>query len=259
MEVKVISLKENNEQRRNDMTGRFADAGVDFSFFDAINIENIDPVSQYLNIDFHESQLRDVEKACMLSHLMIWDEFSRSDEEYIAIFEDDIYLSPSASAYLTKKDWIPSDANLIKIEKFNKRYKQKIVEKKIAGDRVLFNLTAVNWGTAGYIISKQAVKNLLNDIKQRNHFYAIDHELFLTYLNRFGVSYQMEPALCIQDFVFNDFVQSKYPSIVNSYKDLPQTKVKKSFLEKLKKELSRLSPAHLYKKGIANGRKSTYR
>lgn len=66
----------------------------------------------------------------------------------------------------------------------------------------------------------------------------------------------IEPAICIQDFIFNNSKATSFPSFIMPKKNSMNTK--KTFLTKIKKEISRLSPLSAIKKHVLS-KKSTYR
>ncbi|WKX26741.1 glycosyltransferase family 25 protein [Tatumella ptyseos] len=260
MKVKVISLREKNEKRRENIKQQMSRIEVDFSFFDAITPSENDTTSRELGIHFGESRMNDLEKSCMLSHLKIIADFANSDSgsDQIAIFEDDVHISDNLSIFIKNTSWIPVDAGIVKLEKFKKYYYDFLfTNKKYFKSHIIFPLKTINPGAAGYIITKNCAISLMNSIKNRADLVPVDHELFRLYLNSFGVTYQIEPALCIQDTVLNAKDSISYPSVVNSQKYTKNYKVKKTIAEKIKSSLKRISPSYLYKKIPINRKKST--
>lgn len=177
--------------------------------------------------------------------------------EYIAIFEDDIYLSPSSSIFLSNSKWIPSDIDIVKLEKYSKYFSRYNCKKtRTLDNRVLYEVKKCNLGTAGYIINIETAKKILNRLSSKKNILAIDIELFTPTLNNDINCFMIEPAICIQDFIFNNSKATSFSSFIMPKKNSMNTK--KTFLTKIKKEISRLSPLSAIKKHVLS-KKSTYR
>jgi glycosyl transferase family 25 len=59
-------------------------------------------------------------------------------------------------------------------------------------------------GTAGYILSLQGAKFLLNEIKKIDYIIPLDNFMFEYVVKNHGFEmYQMQPALCIQDTILH--------------------------------------------------------
>ncbi|AVL75496.1 glycosyltransferase family 25 protein [Providencia rettgeri] len=253
----VISIKNNNELRRSHIESEFKKSSVDFEFFDAVTPEQIATAERETGIDLSSSTLSLGGKGCLLSHIKIWQMAIENKEEYIAVFEDDIYLSPSASVYLSNPNWIPSNIDLVKVEKYSKYFPRFNCKKiKTLDNRVLYELKKCNLGTGGYIISIEAAKKILNRLSKKQNILAIDMEMFTPELNNNVNCFIIEPAICIQDFIFNNSKTTQFPSFILINKT--STNTKKNLLTKLKKEILRISPWPVIKKHILS-KKSTYK
>ena len=107
--------------------------------------------------------------------------------EYMAVFEDDIYLGRNASHFLNDDQWILDnliDIDIIKLETaFEKVHLDKLSIKY--SDRSLSRLKSSHTGTAAYIISKKSATTLLQHVRSlsANHYIAIDHLIFGKLLN----------------------------------------------------------------------------
>ncbi len=140
------------------------------------------------------------EVGCFYSHIRCFELIAAGDEDYAAIFEDDIILSKSASHFLSSIEWIPGDADIIKIETKDEKKKIKLDEvvNLTDFDFKIGKLKSIHLGTAGYIISKKAASNIINILKKPE--IPIDNYLFSGCegeLSNFCV-YQIFPALCKQ-------------------------------------------------------------
>ena len=144
-------------------------------------------------------RLQPAEIACYLSHIEAWRLLLDSDEDCAAIFEDDIDLSLDASELLSAiEDWMPEDADVVKLETSLKPIEIARAPETIVREREIRRLAGCHIGTAGYVISRKCAARMLAESKQLRM--AVDTTLFDP---RGGVAetlslYQLSPALCIQ-------------------------------------------------------------
>lgn len=195
----VISLSHATDRRQHIMT-EFSKQDIRFRFFDAVTPDNVDTLAQKFNINIINTKLTKGELACLLSHVSLWQKMIDDDLEYIAIFEDDIYLGKNANLFLNNHHWIPKECTIIKIEHFLDRL---ILGSSVAliENRHLKPLKEFNWGTAGYIIHQSAASLLMSTlIKQFNQKpLPIDHVMFDVGISKYNLPiYQMTPSLCVQ-------------------------------------------------------------
>ncbi|MCD1632872.1 glycosyltransferase family 25 protein [Martelella mediterranea] len=144
-------------------------------------------------------RLQPGEIACYLSHIKAWRLLLDSDEDCAAIFEDDIDLSRDAAEVLSAiADWMPDDADIVKLETSLRPIEIAPGEEAAIGDRAVRRLAGCHIGSAGYLISREAAARMLAESKKLRM--AVDSTLFDP---RGGVAetlslYQLSPALCIQ-------------------------------------------------------------
>jgi glycosyl transferase family 25 len=143
------------------------------------------------------SRLGPGEYACFQSHRKVWGELVATGYPYAMVLEDDIVISEDLGQYLNY-DWIPRDADIIKMETF---LASTWVDKRgvVAGSRMLHVLRQKHLGTACYVISIECARYLLEKTTHQI-LYPIDSYLFN---NRSPVfpdirTYQMVPAPVIQ-------------------------------------------------------------
>lgn len=139
------------------------------------------------------------EVACFLSHRKCWKLIAEGSDDFAVIFEDDAVLSTDATRFLTSTDWLPSTADIVKLETFGQRVflRRRGAEKAL--NRKIRVLASWHAGTAGYVISKQMAQRLLG--KSGSHIeYPVDYLLFDWELGglRSRKVYQLDPAICIQ-------------------------------------------------------------
>ncbi len=241
----VISLSSASD-RRTHISNEFAKQDIKFDFFDAVTPVTIDGTAQFLGLNIAEADLHPKEIACLLSHVALWQKAVDEKIDYIAIFEDDIYLGEQAKTFLMDASWIPADCQLIKLEMF---YRKIVVELnqpviKLADHRWLFSLIAAHMGCGGYILSYEMAQKLLKFTAQYKNLISVDHIVFKDYPVATGDKvYQIFPALCIQDNILTKG-RTKFPSHLEDVRNLrngeDKTKKKLSFLNKLKRESNRL-------------------
>lgn len=234
----VISLKSATDRRKH-IEEQFGDKGIAFDFFDAIEPPQVDELAEKYSISILNSGLSKGELGCLFSHVLLWKKAIDEQMDYIAIFEDDIYLGEGANAFLMNSQWIKGRCEILKVEK-NSKFNYLSIKHKVAVDngRIISKLLNANFGTAGYILSNKAAKSLFNYVKKLPSVDHIDQVMFKSYLldGEYPV-YQMNPALCIQEYLLypdNKKFQSSL-SWRSSYK-----KKEKNPLKKIKRELVRV-------------------
>lgn len=248
----VISLKNNNEKRKNHIREQFYKQKIDFEFYDAITPECLEKLTDENHIKINQALMSKTEASCFMSHYMIWKKVLDENLDAVAIFEDDIYLSPDAKHYLSSNFKFPYNADIIKLEHF---YNEILVDKReivLDDSRALCRLVADNLGTAGYIITKKGSQYLIDKYSEISEIGAIDTLIFKKFLedNHYYV-YQIAPALCVQDFILNsnqhNFVSDIEVDRNSRIENYQLNKVKYSFSFKLKRELLRIVKNILYK------------
>lgn len=249
----VISLTQNNKSRRESIISAFSKANCSFEFFNAITYANILSAEIDTGVDFSGTILTESEKGCILSHIKIWLMMIENDIPHVAIFEDDIHLSHSASTFLSSSDWLPEGVDVIKLEKSNKYYNPFRHNFKVADNRNLYKMKEINWGSAGYIITRKAAESLISRFRKSKDLYTADFELFCQKKNHDISYYMLEPAICIQDFTLNKHKFSKFPSTIET-KRSSCTKTKINYWGKIKRELSRLNPIFIIYRNIISKR-----
>ncbi|AUT93330.1 glycosyltransferase 25 family protein [Proteus mirabilis] len=235
----IISLKDNNEDRRKHISNQFNSKKIPFLFFDAINKNNLD-ISERLNIIFNNPNLTLGEKGCFLSHIFLWKKIIDENIDVAGIFEDDIYLGKHSENLLINYSWVNKDIDIIKIEKSNKKIKTSIRPMKKVNNIQIVRLRSRHLGTAGYIITNKGAHFLFNHISQRPISNPIDHEIFNDLLidNKYIVGQTM-PCLCIQDFVFNKN-DNNFPSALEDNRIHRITHNNTGNKNKISREISRL-------------------
>lgn len=256
----VISLS-TQDTRRQHILKEFGKHAIAFEFFDAVTPTDIHQVATQLNIThILDSPLSDIEKSCFLSHVCLWQKIIDDDLDFIAVFEDDVYLGENAHWYFSDTKWlIEHNIQFIKTETCLHNKQVICTHQKVFDDRELLILKEYHLGTGSYIISQNTAKDLLDYIKQlpADDILAIDNLMFDGYLklNRTPI-YQLNPAISIQEIILYPN-NTQMPSMIeSSRKQRKKNKPKRTIMQKLKGELH-----NLYKKtlGRLSRKKITFR
>lgn len=200
----VVSLSSAVE-RRQHISAQFEKQGIEFSFFDAVTPDIAASDAQFMNLSVHENHIARGELACFMSHVHLWKKIVEDNIPYMAIFEDDIHLGEKAHVFLNQSDWIEKDWHLVKLEAFTPKVILGPKHKDFPQEgREIYKLTGKNLGTAGYILSLEGAKFLLNEIKKMDYIIPLDNFMFeYAVKNHNFMMYQMQPALCIQDTILH--------------------------------------------------------
>ena len=201
----VISLK-SATARRKHISNEFGKQNINFEFFDAITPNEIQSTAQELGLNISKTELTQGEIACLLSHVSLWKKALDEKLDYIAIFEDDIYLGENADKFLNSDQWIPEGIDIIKLEAFSKSALMLFQSIKLINNKKLRQLTGEHLATAGYILSLKAVNFYMLKFRSENELIAIDHIMFeKTIFDKTAKVYQLLPALCIQSDRLDQF------------------------------------------------------
>ena len=245
----VISLQ-TAKARREHIEKEFGQQNISFEFFDAITPDKNQQYAEKFGLNLNSFNLKPTEISCFLSHIYLWVYAEENNLEYIAIFEDDIYLGENANLFLTNASWIPNDIDVLKLEAFDKYIEvDRSSILNTLDNREIYHLISKHIGGAGYIISHKIINKILLRLKQEKKIKPLDHYLFedLILDNNTNIV-QILPALCIQDFIKHSTYENFASSLEEERrKRFNSIKVKLTFVQKLKREILRLA---LQVKGI---------
>jgi glycosyl transferase family 25 len=141
------------------------------------------------------------EVACLMSHRLVWQMIADDASPFAAVIEDDIHIAPAMAGLLADWEWIPPDADIVKLETILKIVAVDRSTKPAPAGCRLARLRSSHPGTAGYIIAKTAARRLL--APRADPMRPVDVYLFEVSDGpaRDLVVYQLDPAVCIQDDV----------------------------------------------------------
>lgn len=206
MRCLVINL-DRSPDRLAHMTVEFARIGIAFervAAIDALDRPDLADMPQRTAYT-HRSQLASGEIACLLSHRACWTMIAGGNDPYCAIFEDDILFSSKAGTLLADPGWIPADADIVKLETtFDQTMIGRPRRAVMGRNFSLSRLYKSHPGSAGYIVSRQAARDLIHETAEMRA--AIDD---LVFNPAFRIAsgktiYQLDPALCAQDHILGD-------------------------------------------------------
>lgn len=203
----VISLT-NAHARRDHIRQEFGRHNISFEFFDALTpSQQLSEEIRHLLPELleHKNQTPG-EKACLMSHLLLWQRCINENMPFISIFEDDVLLGENASKFLNEYDWLyerfsKEEAFIIKLETFLQKVNTQTSKIAAFENRYFDKLHSEHVGTAGYIISYQAAQLLLSEFQKlkNEQLRPIDILMFNIALNKKIVSYyQLTPEICMQ-------------------------------------------------------------
>lgn len=215
MQNHVISLASAAE-RRAHIADTFGAHGIPFQFFDALMpSERLEQAMAELvpGLSAHP-YLSGVEKACFMSYAVLWKQALDEGLPYIAVFEDDVLLGEGAEKFLAEDAWLqerfdPDSAFIVRLETM---FMHVLTSPSGVADycgRAFPLLESEHWGTAGYIISRKAMRFFLERfaVLPAEWIKAVDWMMFTYFFDKEGMPvYQVNPALCTQELHYAKFL-----------------------------------------------------
>ncbi len=237
--IAVVSLVDEHI-RREHIDHLFNEHHLDFSYFDAINKQQVaDTLAKY-QLSVTSERLSQGEVACFLSHYCLWQQVVEQHLPYLMVFEDDIYFSKSANFLLSNLDWLPDDFDVVKLETMHERVMINRGINLISGYK-LCHMKSSHMGMAGYIISQKGAKKLVAMTQQLGVDRPVDHIMFDRLIEqKTSKVYQVSPALCIQDKIYNEDTTRFVSCLEEERQSQPVVKLKLSIHQKINRELARL-------------------
>lgn len=238
----VISLTTASD-RREHIQNEFDKQNISFEFFDAITPNQIGEYCIKFDLTINKTnKLSDAEKACLLSHVFLWQIMIDDDLDHIFVFEDDVYLGNNAHVFFNDSSWLKNTGiDYLKTETFLQERKLSQTVINLPDDRTAQALDEYHLGTAGYMLSQKGALSLLTYIKSLtiNDYLPIDQLMFDNYMNHHDALpiYQLLPAVVAQEFILYP-TQNTMPSDIKSSRDERiKNKPKRPLPQKIKGEL----------------------
>ncbi|HEZ6563592.1 TPA: glycosyltransferase family 25 protein [Neisseria meningitidis] len=234
MQNHVISLASAAE-RRAHIAATFGARGIPFQFFDALmpSEELEQAMGELVPGLVRHNLLSGVEKACFMSHVVLWKQALDEGLPYIAVFEDDVLLGEGAEQFLAEDAWLqerfdPDSAFIVRLETMFMHVLTSPSGVADYGGRAFPLLESEHWGTAGYIISRKAMRFFLQHfvMLQPEQIKPIDLMMFSDFFDKEGVLvYQVSPALCAQELHYTKFHNKS--SVLGSLLEDKRSKIQK--------------------------------
>lgn len=200
MKCYLINL-DRSEDRLAKMQVQFDSYNLNFTRVAAVDGKTLtaEQLSKLVDsVQIWEIPLPASEIGCFLSHKKCLELIAHGEDEYAAIFEDDVTLSKECTKFLSNTDWIPRGVDIIKIDTNDMlvALKDFIVIKNTEYE--LSKLCSKHLCCGGYIVSRNAVKLILKymdkiSIPVDNLIYDPKYRLF----SQLTIN-QIMPALCMQ-------------------------------------------------------------
>ena len=262
MENRVISLS-SARARRKHIADTFGARGIPFRFFDALMpSEELNRAMEELVPGLAKQHLlSEVEKACFMSHVVLWKQALDEGLPYVAVFEDDVLLGENAEKFLAEDAWLEErfavgTPFIVRLETMFMPVKTEAGGIAAYQDRVFDLLCSEHWGTAGYIVSCEAMKFFLERFAclPSEEVKPVDCMMFSDLFDREGLPvYQLNPALCAQELHYAKFYEQnsvlgslletdriKFQSQREEWDKVTQTKVQRTLKEHLIRVLSKI-------------------
>ena len=234
MQNHVISLASAKE-RRAHITDTFGARGIPFQFFDALMPSEAleQAMGELVPGLVRHNLLSGVEKACFMSHVVLWKQALDEGLPYIAVFEDDVLLGEGAEKFLAEDTWLQErfDSDSAFIVRLETMFMHVLTSPSGVADyggRAFPLLESEHWGTAGYIISRKAMRFFLQHfvMLQPEQIKPIDLMMFSDFFDKEGVLvYQVSPALCAQELHYTKFHNKS--SVLGSLLEDKRSKIQK--------------------------------
>lgn len=162
---------------------------------------NEDELSKYVDIKGPIPRMGAGARACTAGHFKIWEKFLGTGKSVAFILEDDVRISSKFKDFILEAVDLADKLDILNFNLQAPRHREKklFVAKSPRYQCELFSadkLLGPHFGTAGYMITRNAARRLIEEIKRTN--VPIDHLLFNPNVSDFcrkARIYQTFPAL----------------------------------------------------------------
>ena len=226
--VWVINLKKRPD-RLEKIGKRLNQLGIEWTKIEAIDGQSCK--NNDLNISLEHGEigfLSENTRACSASHYKAWSVLFFSKVKYGIVLEDDVELSDEFKDLLFDKSWIPTGANLIKLEKFAPNKISKILVGKrlsqaINDTRDVHRMHSRHTGAAAYLLSNNGAEKLLKwNLK---YSVPVDHLLFNETVSKLCTV--LSPMILLPPVAWQSVEIGLNSDIAHSYEQYPLSKLKK--------------------------------
>ncbi|MEA1988048.1 MAG: glycosyltransferase family 25 protein [Pseudomonadota bacterium] len=216
MQVYVINL-ERNPERLEFIGQRLESINIDFNRIDAVDGYALD--KKYIE-EFRETSKRPTgwkegQIGCFLSHRKVWQVIVDGEAEYGVILEDDLHISSALKGIISNLNWIPKDADVIRLESTTNWV--KLTKLGHVNNRDICLVNNDTWGAGAYVLSKKTARFLLE--QDPAIWLPADTYIFAKSLSdtaRALKIYQLNPVLVCQDKYAEGVVDSNQIRLFDS-------------------------------------------
>ena len=193
-----------NLDRRPDrlahMTAEFQRAGLPFVRIAAVDAQDPKVAAAALSAPpsvREGARISPGAYACLQSHRLAWRRMLDDGQSHGAFFEDDVLMAPDLG-FLAREDWVPPDADVVKLETFRVRVQLSRRRQLAAPGWDLARMMSAQIGAAAYILCAETARRLL--ALTENLGEPVDQLIFNPAYGFAGqaVIYQMVPAPAVQ-------------------------------------------------------------
>jgi glycosyl transferase family 25 len=212
--VYIINLEKDTD-RYDFISGRLNKLEINHIRFPAIDGKRIakDRSHEYEEFQSKRPLIKwtPSEMGCFLSHYNVWQKIADAPHNYGIVFEDDVHISQDLKVLLEDISWLKPEYDVINLEFSGNLLKLNGKLELPCKNRYLSKILPYNQidyfapGASAYILSKAAANKILQ--ANKNLHTKVDHFLFYPLKSRIASTieiYQINPALCIQDFLLID-------------------------------------------------------
>lgn len=225
-------------ERLERMTNLLTGFGVDFERISAIDGQKFtdEELGNYRSelVGLHSISPGDM--ACGASHLTVLQRIADGNSSYAAIMEDDMHLSNDIGFYLNNSDWIPADADIVKLETFREVTTVDAKFLTLPNKRRMSRLLSRHWGTGLYIVSKKTAQSIIKEFTAGRT--CIDNYIFDVQTKTYFI-YQVYPALAVQDNVGRIFSATYLKSDIADQRENQSNTIKLKGFAKLARKPKR--------------------
>ncbi|NRG17635.1 glycosyltransferase family 25 protein [Rhizobiales bacterium] len=151
-----------NLDRRRDrldrMSRQFAAAGISALRWPAKDGNSLSREERSL---FDKTNLGPSQIGCFLSHVAIWKWLLASNENAVAVFEDDLAISTRLKHLLEDDSWLAPDAEIIRLETALRQTRLTGIRPSGIKGFSIGRLRKRAYGTGGYIVTRRGAERLL--------------------------------------------------------------------------------------------------
>ncbi len=199
MNVYVINL-ERNPDRLDFISKRLESLGIDFQRVDAVDGYALSDnfIEEFRQNSKRPTGWKEGQIGCFLSHRKAWQQIVDGKEEYGIVFEDDLHIADSLKSVISNLNWIPEDADVVRLENTINWVKLKKVG--TVDNRDVSLVKNDSWCAGAYIIPKATAVFLL--AQDPKIWLPADTYIFAKSLSEVARNlhiYQVNPVLTCQD------------------------------------------------------------